>query len=608
MVGGGPAGSAAAYWLAEAGYDVVALERKHFPREKTCGDGLTPRSVRQLVDIGLGDALADHHRFEGLRAMAFGRELLLPWPEHPDFPAHGYVVTRADLDALVAERAEKAGATLWQGAEALAPLSGAAAAAGGAALGAVVADRDHGGTVELRARYVVVADGSNSRFGRALGAGRDREVPLGMAIRGYYASPRHDEPWIESHLDIRKDGAVVPGYGWIFPLGDGRVNVGIGLLSTSDRWKQVNTTRLLEAFVDFAPASWCLAPETSLGPATGGKLPMGLSVGPRVGPDYLLAGDAGGSINPFNGEGIAYGYETGRLAAAIDRGGPRRGRSPPPRRLRRAPGRHLRPLLQGRQRLRAPDGQARAAAAPRRDRDALPDPHGVALADHGEPAPPRRGGPGRGRLPGGGGASPRWPEPGSGGGDRPGGPLGGPEGGGELLLPVGERGEGHLVGARGERHPSEEHLPEEGGVAAVRRSPAGPLVVADRLVGEEACRGGSPRRGPGPPARPRRAPRRGPNRAGRPARPGRCSRRARQPRARRGRRRWRAGSPRASPPGTRARGGPAPPSASRRPPNAASGSPPPITFPKHHRSGWTPKDRATLPRCEAEAGDDLVEA
>jgi len=316
VVGAGPSGSAAAYWLADAGHDVLLLEKKHFPRAKTCGDGLTPRSVRQLEDIGLGPDLEHHHRYDGLRAIAFGKELLLSWPKHPDFPSYGYVVTRSDLDALVASRAEKAGATLWQGAEAVAPL-GPDAGRGGPALGAVVADRDGGGTTEVRARYVVVADGANSRFGRALGASRDRSVPLGMAIRGYYSSPRHAERYIESHLDIRDaHGDVVPGYGWIFPLGDGRVNVGIGLLSTFDRWKQVNTSKLMDAFVAYAPGSWCLSPETALGAPTGGRLPMGLSVGPRVGPDYLMTGDAGGSINPFNGEGIAYGYETGRFAAA----------------------------------------------------------------------------------------------------------------------------------------------------------------------------------------------------------------------------------------------------------------------------------------------------
>lgn len=314
MVGGGPAGASAAYWLADAGWDVLVVEKKHLPRDKTCGDGLTPRSVRQLEDMGLADDLAGRHRFDGLRSVAFGRELLLPWPDAPGFGRHGYVITRYELDALVAGRAEKAGATLWQGAEALAPLS---TEPGRPCGGALVKDKESGATTEVHARCVVVADGSNSRIGRALGTERDRSYPQGMAIRGYFESPRHDEHYIEGHLDIRdKQGKVVPGYGWIFPLGDGRVNVGVGLLSTFDRWKEVNTTHLMEAFVGWAPKSWEISPETACGPATGGRLPMGLSVGPRTGPDWLLAGDASGSINPFNGEGIAYAYETGRIAAA----------------------------------------------------------------------------------------------------------------------------------------------------------------------------------------------------------------------------------------------------------------------------------------------------
>ncbi len=314
VVGGGPSGASCAYWLAEAGHDVMLLEKKRYPREKTCGDGLTPRAVRQLEDMGLADALARHHRFDGLRSIAFGRTLELRWPSHPDFPSYGYVVTRHDLDQLVAERAVKAGATLWQESEALAPV-----VEGGVVQGASVRRKAEGGRVEeVRARYVVVADGANSRFGRALGTSRNRDYPLGMAIRGYYTSPRHDEPWIESHLDIRdKAGNVLPGYGWIFPVGDGRVNVGIGLLSTFNQWKSVNTSHLMESFVDYAPASWGLSPETSCGPPTGGRLPMALSVGPHAGQTYLVTGDAGGAINPFNGEGIAYAYETGRLAASV---------------------------------------------------------------------------------------------------------------------------------------------------------------------------------------------------------------------------------------------------------------------------------------------------
>jgi geranylgeranyl reductase family protein len=322
VIGGGPSGAACAYWLAEAGHDVVMVERKHYPREKTCGDGLTPRSVRQLEDMGLASELAaSGHRYSGLRSHAFRRTLELTWPDHPELPDYGYVITRKDLDALVAERAAKAGAAVWEGTEAVEPIVQRGLVRGAHVVartypGAEQDGRREAGPVAVQARYTVVADGANSRFGRSLGTARNRDYPLGMAIRGYWTSPRHDEPWIDSWLDLRdKAGHVLPGYGWIFPVGDGRVNVGIGLLSTFNQWKAVNTTHLLQSFAEYAPESWDIRPDTACGAPTGGRLPMGMSVGPRTGPTWLVVGDAGGTINPFNGEGIAYAYESGRFAA-----------------------------------------------------------------------------------------------------------------------------------------------------------------------------------------------------------------------------------------------------------------------------------------------------
>ncbi len=315
VVGAGPAGAAAAYWLATRGRRVLAVERKRFPREKTCGDGLTPRAVRQLHDLGLADRLQTFQRVDGLRAMGHGTTLELAWPEHPEFPPCGYVVRRRDLDQMVAERAVEAGATLWQGAEAVTPVVD-----DGLLTGAMVRRADTGAIEAVRARYVVIADGANSRFGRALGTTRDRTYPLGMAIRGYFQSPLHDEPWIESHLDIRdRDGNHLPGYGWIFPVGDGTINVGVGLLSTFAGWKDVNTTTLMQAFCETAPRRWGIGPESATCAPTGGRLPTGGSVLPRIGPTFLVVGDAAGSVNPFNGEGISVAYETGRLAAdAVD--------------------------------------------------------------------------------------------------------------------------------------------------------------------------------------------------------------------------------------------------------------------------------------------------
>jgi flavin-dependent dehydrogenase len=254
--------------------------------------------------MGLHDDLAAAgHRYDGLRSHGFGKTLELKWPDHPELPEYGYVITRHDLDGIVAGRAEKAGATVWEKAEAKEPIVEA-----GLLRGARITRKSDPGapSVEVRARYTIVADGANSRFGRALGTSRNRSYPLGMAIRGYYTSPMHDQPWIDSWLDIRdKEGNVLPGYGWIFPVGDGRVNVGVGLLSTFNQWKAVNTTHLMESFVEYVPGEWDLRPETSCGAPTGGRLPMGLSVGPHVGPNYLITGDAGGTINPFTGVGSA---------------------------------------------------------------------------------------------------------------------------------------------------------------------------------------------------------------------------------------------------------------------------------------------------------------
>ncbi len=292
---------------------MLVLERKRFPRDKTCGDGLTPRAVKQLVDMGLGDEIESYHRFDGLRAVAGGHTRELPWPEHPIYPSHGYVVRRSTLDGAVLEHARKAGALVRHGAEATGPLL-----AGSLCRGVRVLDRDSGEHSDVEATYLVVADGANSRVGRGLGCRRERSWPQGMAIRTYFESPNHDDDWIESALDVRdRTGGALPGYGWIFPLGDGTVNVGIGLLTSYRDWRNVNTSHLMEEWAHAAPERWGLDPAAPLAPPVGGRLPMAGSVNPKAGPNFLIVGDAAGSVNPFNGEGIDYAYETGRLAAEL---------------------------------------------------------------------------------------------------------------------------------------------------------------------------------------------------------------------------------------------------------------------------------------------------
>ncbi len=314
VIGGGPAGAAAAYWLARYGHDVTVVEKKAFPREKTCGDGLTPRAVKQLLDMGLDAELGRFHRFRGLRATGMGRELELEWPPHPVYPSYGYVVRRRELDTFVAANAERAGARILQGHDAVRPLIDRGFVRGAA----VQREGDGAGDVDVRAEFTIVADGANSRFGRALGTYRTREWPYGTAIRTYWRSPKHDEPWIESALDVKdRNGNPMPGYGWIFPVGDGTVNIGVGLLSTFRDFKSVNTTHLLDAYAHQIAERWQIDAAHPDGRPVSGRIPMGGSVGPKAGPTHLVVGDAAGAVNPFNGEGIDYAYETARMAADV---------------------------------------------------------------------------------------------------------------------------------------------------------------------------------------------------------------------------------------------------------------------------------------------------
>ncbi len=312
VVGAGPAGAAAAYWLASAGHSVTVIERNALGRDKTCGDALTPRAVRQLLEMGLGERLERCHRYEGIRVTGLGREINLRWPNHPDFPNYGYTIRRDELDALVARNAASAGATLLDRHEAVRPL-----VSRGFVRGAIV-QGPGGDSEEILAKYVIIADGANSRFGRSLGTFRTRNWPYATAIRAHWESPRDDESWIESAIDlVDRNGSALPGYGWVIPVGDGTLNIGVGLLSTFRDFKSVNTTHLLNTFVERIAERWQIDPDRPIRPAVSGRIPMGASVKPTAGPTYLVVGDAAGAVSPFNGDGIASAYETGRIAADV---------------------------------------------------------------------------------------------------------------------------------------------------------------------------------------------------------------------------------------------------------------------------------------------------
>ncbi len=308
VVGAGPAGSAAAAWAAREGRDVVLADAAVFPRDKTCGDGLTPRAVGELERLGLGDWIRAHTVNHGLRAHGFGQTLLLPWPGG-SLPAYGSAVARTELDDHLRTTAIKAGARGMDGVRAVDVRleSGRVAA--------VVFDRD-GERFEIACERLVVADGVRSTLGKKLGRQWHRDTAYGVAARSYVDSAKHDDPWISSHLELRgQDGDILSGYGWIFPLGDGQVNIGVGTLATDKRPANIALRPLMQFYADERREEFGLTGELRL--PTSALLPMGGAVSNVAGPNWALVGDAAGCVNPLNGEGIDYGLEGGRLVVEL---------------------------------------------------------------------------------------------------------------------------------------------------------------------------------------------------------------------------------------------------------------------------------------------------
>lgn len=297
IIGGGPAGAAAAIRAARAGLRVTVFEKGMHGRDKVCGDGLTPRAVAALraLDIDITPA----HRIDGLRMIAGKTTRELAWPVTDRFPNYGAVWPRRMFDTYLIDLAIKAGAEVRFGNEALPVIES----------GLVT-----GVTVEgelFSAPLTILAAGAQGAAAKMLGCERDPNEPFGLAIRAYAPSPRHTDRHLEACLSLRDEhGVPVPGYGWMFPAGDGTVNIGVGALSTMKGFKKLNLNTLLDQYAALVRSPWSLG--AFIEKPRAWRLPM--SCVRRHGPGWLAVGDAAGFVNPMNGEGIDYGLESGTLA------------------------------------------------------------------------------------------------------------------------------------------------------------------------------------------------------------------------------------------------------------------------------------------------------
>lgn len=306
VIGGGPAGAAVGIRAARAGARVIICEKGAHGRDKVCGDGLTPRAVAALETLDI--PMEASHYIDGLRMIAGRQQRVLPWSDGTRFPSYGAVWPRRRLDRALIDAAIDAGAEVR-----FEHTAEPTFATDGRVTG-IEAVAASGATTTVEADLTVAATGAPGKVARMLGAERDPDEPYGLAIRSYVESPRHDDRHLEACLTIKdRYGTFVPGYGWMFPCGDGTVNIGVGALSTMKGFKRLNLNHLLDSYRALVADSWQIG--ENLERPRAWRLPM--SAVKRHGPGWVAVGDAAGLVNPMNGEGIDYGLESGMLVADL---------------------------------------------------------------------------------------------------------------------------------------------------------------------------------------------------------------------------------------------------------------------------------------------------
>ena len=313
VLGGGPGGSTAALRLSQLGIPCIVVEKGRFPRDKVCGDALSGKVMRSLerLDPALAAQVKAHGQGMPSWGVTFvapsGRALRVPFSRTTGLgEAPGVILPRLQFDALLFEHARSA--------PHVRVLEGCAAERFTRTAAGWCVDL-HGGGQEY-CRLLIDASGANSSFARHV-AGLPMEPRHHAAgVRAYYSGVRDLDPQGFIELHFLKE--LLPGYLWVFPLPNGRANVGLGLRSDVVRKRRTDLKALMHQVLTTHPSFKERFANASLdGPVQGMGLPLASKRHPLSGDGYLLVGDAGHLIDPFTGEGISHAMISGVHAAEV---------------------------------------------------------------------------------------------------------------------------------------------------------------------------------------------------------------------------------------------------------------------------------------------------